>query len=423
MNALDHQSEHRPGSGGHLPPRAAEQWARDQDARGNGEPMQRIDLSFEDVAYPFWIGSRCTGEIAAHLDAMAASSLHIVTDRNVGALHAGTLAGHLRDVAPVSVWTLPEGEMTKSLGTLERLACQLLDAGADRKSVVIAMGGGVVGNIAGLLAAVLYRGIRLVHVPTTLMAMSDSVISLKQAVNMPQGKNLVGCFHTPSAVFADTAYLMTLPAEHLRSGLCEIIKNVLTIDADRLSFLSATLDPSARYDETTLVRMVEAGVVAKQRVMIDDKREKGRAIVFEYGHTVGHAIELACGGRLSHGEAVGLGMVVAAEVAHELGLLPGEVRDLHYRLLRRNGVAIRAPEGLTPEAVMTALRSDNKRGYVRAGAGEIPMILLRGLGEPLWGNGEQPLTLVDADLVGAMLRRHLFQLEPSHSMQEFPCLS
>lgn len=380
--------------------------------------MHCIDLRFGDAAYPFWIGNSCMQEIVAKLSQLAESSLHIVTDHNVNALHVGRLVEELSEFAPVFVWPLAEGEVSKSLGTLEHLANQLLNAGVDRKSVIVAMGGGMIGNIAGLVAALLFRGIRFVHIPTTLMAMCDSVISLKQAVNMPQGKNLLGCYHTPTAVFADTAYLSTLPPAQMRSGLCEIIKNVLAIDGDNLAWLLATLNTGAAYDTRTLANIVQVGVAAKQRVMVDDKRERASALVFEYGHTVGHAIELTCNGRLSHGEAVGLGIIVAAEVSHELGLLPTEVRNLHYQLLQLNGVAIQAPHTLTPEAVMTALRFDNKRGYVRALSGEIPMILLRALGEPLWEVGEYPLTLVDAGLVEEMLRRHIFHIDKLDVVQE-----
>lgn len=391
---------------------------RSNAVQAAGRRMRRTDLHFEDVGYPFWIGSSCSEEIIAHLNELAVSSLHIVTDNTVNALHVEPLVERMGDAAPVYVWSLEEGETSKSLATLDQLANQLLNSGIDRKSVIVAMGGGMVGNVAGLLAALLFRGIRMVHIPTSLMAMCDSVISLKQAVNMPQGKNLVGCYHAPAAVFADTAYLLTLPRAHLRSGLCEIIKNVLTIDVDNLALLLSILNETATYDMRTLAHVVEAGVLAKQRVMLEDKRERACAIVFEYGHTVGHAIELTCGGKLSHGEAVGLGMIVAAEVSHELGLLSREVRDLHYRLLQLNGVAIQAPDTLTPEAVMTALRFDNKRGYLRATSEEIPMILLQALGEPLWGAGEHPLTLVDASLVEAMLRRHIFHIDHPYVVQE-----
>ncbi|NHB92779.1 2-deoxy-scyllo-inosose synthase [Photorhabdus cinerea] len=370
--------------------------------------MHKIDLCFEDVAYPFWVGSHCTEEIVEHLTKMSASSLHIITDNTVNKLHVEPFVRQLKVSSRVWVWPIPDGEANKSLKTLDYLANQLLNVGVDRKSVVIAIGGGVVGNIAGLLAALLFRGIRLVHIPTTLLAMSDSVISLKQAVNMPQGKNLIGCFHTPEAVFADTAFLLTLPTQHLRSGLCEIIKNVLTLEAENLSLLTNTLNAESRYDELTLTRIVQAGVLTKQRVMINDKRERHHALVFEYGHTVGHAIELICNGKLTHGEAVGLGMIVAAEVSHSLGLLTAEERDMHYHLLQLNGVEIKAPIGTTLEAVMKVLQSDNKRGYLHTTPNEIPMILLRGLGMPLWSHEGHPLTPVHADLLESMLRRHIF---------------
>ncbi|MGJ0577146.1 2-deoxy-scyllo-inosose synthase [Xenorhabdus bovienii] len=373
--------------------------------------MSKIELRFEDSAYPFWIGSHCTEEISAHLAEMEASSLHIITDDTVNQLHATPFAQRLtlKTKVPVWIWSIPEGEANKSLNTLDYLANKLLNASIDRKSVIIAMGGGVIGNIAGLLAALLFRGIRFVHIPTSLIAMSDSVISLKQAVNMPQGKNLMGCFHTPEAVFADTAFLLTLPPQHLRSGLCEIIKNVLILETENIPFLTRTLNAEAHYDEQTLAHIVQAGALTKQKAMVNDKRERQHALIFEYGHTVGHAIELSCKGKLTHGESVALGMIVAAEISHTFGLLTSEARDMHYRLIHLNGVDIKTPVGTTLEAIMQILQSDNKRGYLHAKSNEIPMILLNELGVPLWNSEGHPLTLVPVDLVESMLRLHIFQ--------------
>ncbi|BET95911.1 2-deoxy-scyllo-inosose synthase [Xenorhabdus taiwanensis] len=380
-------------------------------SQDDAHSMSKIELRFEDSAYPFWIGSHCTEEISAHLAAMEASSLHIITDDTVNQLHAAPFAQRLtlKTNVLVWIWSIPEGEANKSLNTLDYLANKLLNASIDRKSVIIAMGGGVIGNIAGLLAALLFRGIRFVHIPTSLIAMSDSVISLKQAVNMPQGKNLMGCFHTPEAVFADTAFLLTLPPQHLRSGLCEIIKNVLILETENIPFLTRTLNAEAHYDEQTLAHIVQAGALTKQKAMVNDKRERQNALIFEYGHTVGHAIELSCKGKLTHGESVALGMIVAAEISHSFGLLTSEARDMHYRLIHLNGVDIKAPVGTTPEAIMQILQSDNKRGYLHAKSNEIPMILLNELGVPLWNSEGHPLTLVPADLVESMLRQHIFQ--------------
>jgi 3-dehydroquinate synthetase len=369
-------------------------------------PMRWMNLEFEGDRYPVGVGADCLDEIIAGLVALDASSFHVVTDRNVQRLHATRLFEKLSGVAQARLWPIAEGEAFKTMSTVERLAQDMVTDRIDRRSVVIAMGGGVVGNLAGLLSALLYRGIRLVHVPTTLIAMGDSVASMKQAVNLPQGKNLLGCFHKPTAVFADVHYLSTLPASEIRSGMCEIIKNALTVDAANLGMLQRTLVPDARYSGAVLAEIVEAGLLAKQKVMVNDKCERREAIVFEYGHTVGHAIELAAKGRLSHGEAVGLGMIVAAEIACELGLLSADVRDLHYSLVRKNGVSIRLPQGVDTSDVMALVRNDNKRGYLNAAQDQIAMILLRGLQQPA-GDTARPLTLVDASLVEAVVDRCL----------------
>lgn len=382
--------------------------------------MQSMQLRFEDETYAVWLGEDCLESVVERLTELRASSYHLITDGTVDDLHARVFAARLSMGGVVHRWVMAGGEPGKTLSAVGGLAEAMVDAGADRASVVVAMGGGVVGNVAGLLAALLFRGIRLVHVPTTLIAMADSVASLKQAVNLPQGKNLLGCFYTPTLVLIDVAYLATLPAVQLRSGLCEIIKNALIISGENLDLVETLLRPDARYDAAALTMLVEAGLRAKQMVMHEDKRERARAIVFEYGHTVGHAIELAAGGSITHGEAVGLGMIAAAEVASALGGLPPSVRDLHYRLLRRNGVALRPPAGVHLDDVMALVMSDNKRGYVSASADQVPMILLEDLGKPRLCDG-RPLTLVDASLLASVLERHLFGAGASHEKEVVLC--
>jgi 3-dehydroquinate synthase/2-deoxy-scyllo-inosose synthase len=282
--------------------------------------------------------------------------------------------------------------------------------GIDRGSVIISVGGGVVGNIAGLIAALLFRGIRFVHVPTTLIAAADSVASLKQAVNLSVGKNLLGCFHKPTAVLIDINLLRTLPSAQVRSGMYEIIKNALTVATENIPLLESGLKQDANYTDTELMVIVEAGLLAKQKVMRADKCERKEALVFEYGHTVGHAIELAAEGRVPHGEAVGLGMIVAAEVACRLGRLSEADRNIHYRLLKRNGLSVRLPAGVTVTTVMELLRMDNKRGYVCARPDQVAMILLDGLGVAAGPVG-RPLTLVDASLVQSCIEDCLPEIE------------
>lgn len=360
--------------------------------------MRNLRLQFEDEHYPVWIGVRCLDEIISNLCKFRASSYHLITDRTVSQLHAGVLCEQLSAKALASLWVVGNGESFKSLETVEHLAQKMVQAGADRGSVIVAVGGGVVGNLAGLIAALLFRGIRLVHVPTTLIAAADSVASLKQAVNLSIGKNLLGCFHKPTAVLIDLNFLRTLPATQIRSGMYEIIKNALTVATENIPLLESGLKPDANYSDTELMAIVEAGLLAKQKVMKADKCERKEALVFEYGHTVGHAIELAAEGRVPHGEAVGLGMIVAAEVANRLGRLSEAYQRLHHRLLRRNGLTVQLPAGVTVAAVMALLRTDNKRGYVCARPDQVAMILLDGLGVPAGPVG-RPLILVDASLV------------------------
>ncbi|WP_426102417.1 2-deoxy-scyllo-inosose synthase [Pseudomonas sp. PSPC3-3] len=360
--------------------------------------MRNLRLQFEDECFPVWIGVRCLEEIISNLRELSASSYHVITDRTVSQLHAGVLCEQLSAQAIASLWVVDNGESCKCLGTVEHLAQKMVHAGIDRGSVIVAVGGGVIGNLAGLIAALLFRGIRLVHVPTTLIAAADSVASLKQAVNLSLGKNLLGCFHKPTAVLIDLNFLRTLPAMQIRSGMYEIIKNALTVATENIPLLESGLKSDANYSDTELMAIVEAGLLAKQNVMKGDKYERKEALVFEYGHTVGHAIELAAEGRVPHGEAVGLGMIVAAEVASRLGRLSEADRNLHHQLLRRNGLMVRLPVGVTVAVVMALLRTDNKRGYLNARTDQVVMILLDGLGVPAGPVGS-PLTLVDASLI------------------------
>lgn len=360
--------------------------------------MRNLQLQFEDEHYPVKIGVHCMNEIISSLCEFKASSYHLISDRNVSHLHAGVLCEQLSAHAVTRFWVVGNGEFFKSLETVEHLALKMVAAGIDRGSMIVAMGGGVVGNLAGLVAALLFRGIRFVHVPTTLIAAADSVASLKQAVNLSVGKNLVGCFHKPTAVLIDLSFLQTLPAVQIRSGMYEVIKNALTVATENIPLLERGLKPDAIYSDTELMVIVEAGLLAKQKVMKADKCERKEALIFEYGHTVGHAIEMAAEGRVAHGEAVGLGMIVAAEVANRLGRLSGADQGVHHRLLRRNGLTVRLPPGVTVGAVMALLRTDNKRGYVCARPDQVAMVLLDSLGVPA-GPVDKPLILVDASLV------------------------
>ena len=375
-----------------------------------GGLMRSLCLQFEEECYPVKIGIRCIDEIVSNLLELNASGFHLITDKLLSKLHAAELYDQLSVHALVNMSVIDSRELLKSLRTVECLAEKMVCTGVDRASVVVAVGGGVVGNIAGLLAALLFRGIRLVHVPTTLIAAADSVASLKQAVNLSSGKNLLGCFHKPTAVLIDLNFLQTLPAAQIRSGMYEIIKNALTVATENIPFLESGLRLDANYSDTELMVIVEAGLLAKQKVMKVDKCERKEALVFEYGHTVGHAIELVAEGRVPHGEAVGLGMIVAAEVSSRLGLLSDADKSLHHRLLKLNGLVVKLPVGVTVAAVMALLSKDNKRGYLFTRPDQIAMILLDGLGIPA-GPIDRPLVLVDASLIQSCIEDCLVEVK------------
>lgn len=364
--------------------------------------MQYRELTIGGHRVPFYYGHGCLDEMCDRLSALEADRFVIVTDDGVRGLFGDALAARLERVAPCLILSEAAGEANKNLNTLLSHAERALEWGMTRRSVLLALGGGVPGNLGGLLAALLFRGVRLVHVPTTLISMLDSVISLKQAVNSRFGKNLLGTFYCPAAILADTSTLETLPQREVRAGFCEIIKNALAIHPHTIDPLSELLRPDCRLDADISQRLLELSLSAKLEVMAADACEKGRGLILEYGHTTGHAIELASqaggGEGVSHGEAVGIGMIAAANIARRMGGLDeGEV-ELHYKLLSCAGIRPRLPPQVTPEKVLHLIRYDNKRGYQQGTSGRIDMILLRRLGEP-FGRPELPLTPVPVSYI------------------------
>jgi 3-dehydroquinate synthase/2-deoxy-scyllo-inosose synthase len=278
-----------------------------------------------------------------------------------------------------------------------------LSWGVTRKSLIITLGGGIPGNIGGLLASLLFRGIRFVHIPTTVVGMFDSVLSLKQAINGSKAKNLIGVFSKPQAIFGDLTLLRSLSKEHMRSGLCETIKNALSISPEDLEPLRTLLVKMMQGDIAATKEIFQMNVDAKLKVMRDDKFEKKRAVVLEYGHTLGHAIEICIARQnlpisISHGEAVGIGMVAAAEISAKLGCLNRKAVDLHYEYLNMIGSPVKIPAELSLEEVLKSMLFDNKRGYIQIRENEIAMVLLKELGLPQ-GNLNCPLVPVAKEIV------------------------
>lgn len=355
--------------------------------------MSHKEIHFGDHHYPFHWGIDCTDEIVDRILAVDVDRYVLVVDSLVEELHAGPLITALETKAQVVVIPIAPSERAKSLDHVGAMLEAAFAKGMTRRSCIIAMGGGVVGNIAGLGAALAFRGVRLIHLPTTVIAALDSVLSLKQAVNGRLGKNLVGTFYTPTSVLVDLTWLTTLTLREMRSGLCELIKNALAISPQTTGALSSVLRKDCRMTAFEMLPLVEIAISAKVKVMREDPHEKGEGLALEYGHTIGHALELAAPGLLSHGEAVGVGMLCAAEIAERVYSLSPSDRLAHAELLGQIGVTRAVAHVINPSDVIGLLRYDSKRGYLNPRVDELPMILLDGIGKLRW-NGATPLTPV-----------------------------
>lgn len=363
-------------------------WARKRERMF----MDARSIWIGDANFPYYFGNGCLKEIGSRLNDLNADRFVVVTDDNVMELYGDQLLSAVGRRHPVTVLSHPAGESMKGLDCLSAHIDQALADGLSRQSTVVSLGGGVPGNLAGLMASLIFRGIRLVHIPTTTVAAMDSVLSLKQAINSKIGKNHLGCYYRPEAVMTDVQFFESLPARELRSGLCEMAKNCLAIDPAVIPELFAVLDSASLSDPDVLLWLLEASVGAKSRVTKNDAREKGSGLVLEYGHTVGHAIELADYRRrgkhgLSHGDSIAIGMLVAARISADRGWLTAEEVDVHHRLVGRLGVPIGALGTIEVDEVMNIVGDDNKRGYLPTSEDEFPFVLLKGLGKPAWSSG------------------------------------
>jgi 3-dehydroquinate synthase/2-deoxy-scyllo-inosose synthase len=338
-------------------------------------------LMFGEQAYPHIIRSGPTAreDLAARFSGLDADAFILVTSEGMpdALLHYAYYC--LGKSAPVIPLPVPAGEKNKTIEAIGRMADKAIANGATRRSVVVAFGGGLAGNMAGLLAALLFRGIRLVHVPTTLLAAADSTPSLKQAVNSGHGKNHIGTFYPPEFVWTSTEFFEHLPPVEIRSALGEVIKAAVAITPDRIPALHDMLRPDADYTTAELAWIADLCLAAKQEVMLHDPHEKGPALALEYGHTTGHVFELVH--RMPHGLAISVGGLVAARVAEELGFLDPSVRQLHTQLLVAAGAPVTVPSASSAEQLRTLLLKDNKLGYLPDLPGHVAMVLLAGLGE------------------------------------------
>jgi 3-dehydroquinate synthase len=353
--------------------------------------MRRIAVSLAGRSYDILIGPGLIDRLGEHIAALAPSSIHIVCTEVVAPLYARAAQEACRAVAPTHLCTVADGEGIKNLGTVATVLDALVAGRADRRSVLVALGGGVIGDIAGFAASIYMRGIRLVQVPTTLLAQVDSSVGGKTGVNHPRGKNLIGAFHQPSVVVSDTASLRTLPPREVSAGLAEILKHGLLADRDYFERCVADLPLLLALDPDALALAIAGSCEIKAAVVGRDERENGERALLNLGHTFGHAIEALTGyTEWLHGEAIACGLCLAADLSSRVGLIgPGVVETIEAAV-----ASARLPvriAGLSRTAAFDVMRTDKK-----AVAGRIDFVLLERIGQAVRRQVDD--ALVDATL-------------------------
>jgi 3-dehydroquinate synthase len=359
-----------------------------------GRAPEVLHIELGERGYPIVIGDGLLADAALVSRHVEARDVLVVTNETVAPLHLPALTASLAGKR-VRALTLPDGERYKTLEVLGRVFDALVEARLNRDGLVVALGGGVVGDMAGFAAACYQRGVGFVQVPTTLLAQVDSAVGGKTGVNHPGGKNLIGAFHQPRAVLSDLATLRTLPPRELRAGLAEVIKYGLIDDPAFLDWIENHLEALLALDTTALRHAVRRSCEIKARIVAADEREHGERALLNLGHTFGHAIENAAGyGEWLHGEAVAVGMLLAADVSQRLGWLDATGVERLRELLRRAGLPTTAP-AIGANRARELMGMDKK-----VLQGRLRLVLLRQLGEGV------VCADYSADALEATLRTH-----------------
>jgi len=338
--------------------------------------LHEVPIDLGDRSYRIAIGTGLLAQPGTWSGLPRASAALIVTNETVAPLYLATLRDALRpQFAVVHEVVLPDGEAFKDWPTLNRIFDALLGHGCDRKTVLFALGGGVVGDMTGFAAACYMRGVPFVQVPTTLLAQVDSSVGGKTAINHPLGKNMVGAFYQPLRVVCDLDVLATLPAREFSAGLAEIIKYGPIADMQFLDWIEAQLPALLRREPAAVAHAVQRSCEIKAWVVGQDERESGLRAILNFGHTFGHAIEAGLGyGEWLHGEAVGCGMVMAADLSHRLGLIDAAFVARLKRIIEAAGLPVGAP-ALGEQRYLELMRLDKK-----AEAGDLRFVVIESPG-------------------------------------------
>lgn len=346
--------------------------------------MEKVRINLKkaaDNSYDILIGSNLLSKIPSDLKNNNIGNKYlIITDTNIEKLFGNKLLTLMKKAGlKADLISFRAGEQSKNLETFQQLIQKTHSLGLDRKSAILALGGGVVGDIAGFAAASYMRGIAYVQIPTSLLAMVDSSIGGKVAVDIPSGKNMVGAFYQPKKVYIDASLLKNLPQKELINGLSEVIKHALIRDKALFIFINRNLNKILDKDETTLINLIKRNCEIKGDIVEKDEKEAGLRKLVNYGHTVGHAIEtLTNYKKFSHGQAIAIGMAVAGKISNNLGMLSKSELELQNKLLKRAGLSIKLP--LAPNKIIKELPKDKK-----AVSGKAEFVLLEKIGKAKYG--------------------------------------
>lgn len=360
--------------------------------------MARSETDF-GVGYPIAIGHGLVDSVRSHLAEIPRTfRLALITDSNVGPLYAERLmAGLGRNVDTI---TIPAGEAQKSRQAWAEITDRLTGLGFGRDSALLALGGGVVGDLTGFVAGTYMRGIGYVQIPTTLLSMVDASVGGKTGVDTPGGKNLVGVFHRPSTVVIDPQVLGTLPLNHLRSGFAEVIKHGAIADRDYFAQVAESVGrlvaPEGRSSEV-MTSLIVRSVQIKAAIVASDERESGRRRVLNFGHTIGHALEAASNYSLLHGEALGIGMALESRLAERAGIAEKGTYELLVDVLTKAGLPRLVPNGISADELMSFMQVDKKNRD-----GKIEFALPESIGRMLDADGRWSVPL-DAVLIREVL--------------------
>ena len=348
--------------------------------------MKTLHLDLGERSYPIYIGDNLLTRADLISPHIAGTRVAIISDETVAPLYLNTVYRALAGFKPISI-VLPDGENHKNLETLNRIFTGLLEARCDRKTTLIALGGGVVGDMAGFAAACYQRGVPFIQIPTTLLAQVDSSVGGKTGVNHALGKNMIGAFHQPRCVIIDTNTLNTLPDKEMSAGVAEVIKYGLIRDQQFFAWLEQNMAALLTRDPKVLSYAVERSCSNKAEVVAADETEAGVRALLNLGHTFGHAIETGTGYAWLHGAAVAVGVVMAADLSHRLGWLPPEDLRRIETLIQRIGLPTRPP-ALSSAHFLELMAVDKK-----ARDGKLRLVLLQAIGRAVISDEFSPALL------------------------------